>query len=98
YRAPMAPQTAFVIDSHMDAIARALDLDPAAYKLQYCQKGGDLMAHGQPWQVTGARECLAALMEHPLWKSRDEWKASAPAGTMRGTGVAVGGWVPGIQP
>jgi CO/xanthine dehydrogenase Mo-binding subunit len=37
-------------------------------------------------------------MEHPLWKSRDEWKASAKNGTLRGTGLAVGGWVPGIQP
>ena len=37
YRAPMAPQTAFVIDSHMDQIARQLGLDPAEYKMQYLQ-------------------------------------------------------------
>jgi CO/xanthine dehydrogenase Mo-binding subunit len=100
YRAPMAPQTAFVSDSHMDAIARELELDPAAYKLQYLQKGGDLMAHGQPWLVNGARECLEALMEHPLWKTREEWKASGgkDGAGLRGVGLAVGGWVPGIQP
>src|SRR5688572_16746522 len=98
YRAPMAPQTAFVIDSHMDQIATHLGLDPAEYKLKYLQKGGDLMAHGQPWQPNGARECLEALMDHPIWKSREEWKASAKDGKLRGTGVAVGGWVPGIQP
>src|SRR3954471_8853198 len=100
YRAPMAPQTAYVIDSHMDQIARQLGLDPAAYKLKYCQKGGDLMAHGQPWQPNGARECPEALMEHPLWKSRDEWHNSGGknGAGLRGTGVAVGGWVPGIQP
>src|SRR5215212_446199 len=98
YRAPMAPQTAFVIDSHMDQIARHLGLDPATYKLQHLEKGGDLMAHGQPWQPNGARECLEALMEHPIWKSREEWKASAKDGKLRGTGLAVGGWVPGIQP
>ena len=98
YRAPMAPQTAFVIDSHMDTIARQLGLDPAEYKIKYCQRGGDLMAHGQPWQVNGARECLEALQEHPYWKNRDEWKASAKDGKLRGTGVAMGGWVPGIQP
>ena len=58
------------------------------------------MAHGQPWQVNGARECLERLMEHPLWKSRDEWKASSgkDGAGLRGTGMAVGGWVPGIQP
>jgi CO/xanthine dehydrogenase Mo-binding subunit len=100
YRAPMAPQTAFVIDSHMDQIARHLGLDPAEYKLQHLQKAGDLMAHGQPWQVNGARECLQALMEHPVWKSRDEWRASGGknGAGLRGTGLAVGGWVPGIQP
>jgi CO/xanthine dehydrogenase Mo-binding subunit len=100
YRAPMAPQTAFVIDSHMDQIARQLGLDPAAYKLRYLQTGGDLMAHGQPWQPNGARECLEALKEHQLWKTREEWKASGgkDGAPLRGTGLAVGGWVPGIQP
>jgi CO/xanthine dehydrogenase Mo-binding subunit len=96
----MAPQTAFVIDSHMDQIARHLGLDPAEYKLKYLEKGGDLMAHGQPWQPNGARECLEALKEHPLWKSREGWKASGgkDGAPLRGTGLAVGGWVPGIQP
>ena len=100
YRAPMAPQTAFVIDSHMDQIARQLGLDPAEYKLQHLQKGGDLMAHGQPWQVERRPRVPEALMEHPLWKTRDEWRASGgkDGAGLRGTGLAVGGWVPGIQP
>src|SRR3954468_1444010 len=100
YRAPMAPQTAFVIDSHMDQIARELGLDPSEYKMQHLQNGGDLIDARQPWQPNGARECLEKLMEHPLWKSRDEWKASSGknGAGLRGTGLAVGGWVPGIQP
>jgi len=99
YRAPMAPQTAFVIDSHMDQIARHLGLDPAEYKIQYCQRGGDLMAHGQPWQVNGARECLEALVKHPVWQGRDAWRESGKKdGVLRGTGISMGGWVPGIQP
>ncbi|MDP8922765.1 MAG: xanthine dehydrogenase family protein molybdopterin-binding subunit [Chloroflexota bacterium] len=100
YRAPMAPQTAFAIDSQMDQIARKLGLDPAEYKLRHLQKGGDLMAHGQPWQVNGARECLEELMRHPLWTGRAEWRASGGKDGvgLRGTGLSVGGWVPGIQP
>ncbi|MCC7371052.1 MAG: xanthine dehydrogenase family protein molybdopterin-binding subunit [Chloroflexi bacterium] len=99
YRAPMAPQTAFVIDSHMDQIARHLGLDPAEYKIKHCQRGGDLMAHGQPWQVNGARECLEALEAHPYWQERDAWRESGQRdGVLRGTGIAMGGWVPGIQP
>jgi CO/xanthine dehydrogenase Mo-binding subunit len=100
YRAPIAPQTAFVIDSHMDQIARTLGLDVAEYKLAHLQKGGDLMAHGQPWAVNGAKECLVALIEHPLWKDREAWKASGGknGAPLRGTGLSVGGWVPGAQP
>jgi CO/xanthine dehydrogenase Mo-binding subunit len=100
YRAPLAPQTHFAIDSHMDHIARQCGLDPAAYKLRYLQQSGDLMANNQPWAVNGARECLQSLAEHRLWRERDAWRDSG--GTdgcgLRGTGLAIGGWVPNIQP
>jgi CO/xanthine dehydrogenase Mo-binding subunit len=100
YRAPLAPQTHFAIDSHMDHIARKLGLDPAAYKLKYLQRGGDMMANNQPWAVNGAYECLQALADHPLWRDREEWRASGgkDGHGLRGTGLAVGGWVPNIQP
>jgi CO/xanthine dehydrogenase Mo-binding subunit len=58
------------------------------------------MANGQPWQPNGAVEVLRRIAEHPLWKGRKEWAASG--GTdgrgRRGTGFAIGGWVPGLQP
>jgi CO/xanthine dehydrogenase Mo-binding subunit len=100
YRAPLAPQTAFASDSHMDTIARRLGLDPAEYKARYLQHGGDLMANNQPWAVNGASECLRLLTEHPLWRERDAWRASGgrDGHGLRGTGLAVGGWVPNIQP
>ncbi len=100
YRAPLAPQTHFAIDSQMDHIARKLGLDPAEYKMRYLQKGGDRMANDQEWAVNGARECLEQLMAHPLWTERDAWKASGgrDGRGLRGTGLAVGGWVPNIQP
>ncbi len=100
YRAPLAPQTAFAIDSHMDTIARRLGLDPAEYKSRYLQHGGDLMANDQPWAVNGAAECLRLLSEHPLWREREAWRASGgrDGNGLRGTGLAVGGWVPNIQP
>jgi CO/xanthine dehydrogenase Mo-binding subunit len=100
YRAPMAPQTHFAIDSQMDHIAHRLGLDPAAYKLRYLQQGGDLMANDQQWAVNGARECMQALAEHPLWLERDAWRASGgrDGHGLRGTGMAIGGWVPNIQP
>jgi CO/xanthine dehydrogenase Mo-binding subunit len=100
YRAPLAPQTHFAIDSHMDHIAHKLGLEPATYKLRYLQQGGDTMANNQAWAINGARECYEQLTNHRLWRERDEWRASGgrDGHGLRGTGLAIGGWVPNIQP
>jgi CO/xanthine dehydrogenase Mo-binding subunit len=100
YRAPLAPQTHFAIDSQMDHIARKLGLDPADYKLRCLQRGGDLMANNHPWAINGARECMQALAEHPLWRAREVWRDSGgkDGHGLRGTGLSIGGWVPNIQP
>jgi CO/xanthine dehydrogenase Mo-binding subunit len=100
YRAPTAPQTFFAIDSQMEQIARALGIDPVEFRMRHLLTEGDPMANGQPWQSNGAKEVLRRLGEHPLWKSRAEWKASGgkDGRGLRGTGLAVGGWIPGLQP
>jgi len=100
YRAPTAPQTFFAIDSQMEQMARELGLDPVEFRMRHLMKEGDPMANGQPWQSNGAKQCLARLAEHPLWKSRAEWKASGgkDGRGLRGVGLAVGGWIPGLQP
>jgi CO/xanthine dehydrogenase Mo-binding subunit len=99
YRAPVAPQTIFAIDSHMEQIARALKLDPVEFRRRHLIAEGDPMANGQPWQSNGGREVLDRITEHPMWKSRAEWKASGGNGHgLRGTGLALGGWLGGLQP
>jgi CO/xanthine dehydrogenase Mo-binding subunit len=100
YRAPLAPQTHFAIDSQMDHIARKLGLDTAEYRLRYLQQGGDAMANDQLWAVNGARECMRMLTKHPFWKERDAWRVSGGGNCngLRGTGLAVGGWIPNVQP
>ena len=100
YRAPTAPQTFFAVDSHMEQIARALGLDPVEFRLRHLMKEGDPMANGQPWQSNGAKQVLARLAEHPFWKNRAEWAKSGnkDGHGRRGTGLAVGGWIPGLQP
>ena len=44
--------------------------------------------------------CWRALAEHPFWKNRAEWAKSGnkDGHGRRGTGLAVGGWIPGLQP
>jgi CO/xanthine dehydrogenase Mo-binding subunit len=100
YRAPTAPQTFFAIDSQMELMARELGLDPVEFRMRHLMKEGDPMANGQPWQSNGATQVLQRLAEHPLWTSRAEWKASGGKNGhgLRGVGLAVGGWIPGLQP
>jgi CO/xanthine dehydrogenase Mo-binding subunit len=100
YRAPTAPQTIFALDSHMEDIARQLGLDPTGFRLRHLMREGDPMANDQVWQSNGAREVLSRLAEHPLWKARAEWAASGgqDGRGLRGTGLALGGWIPGLQP
>jgi CO/xanthine dehydrogenase Mo-binding subunit len=98
YRAPVAPQTIFAIDSQMEQIARALGVDPVEFRLRHLQREGDKMANGQPWLSNGGAEVLTRMAEHPLWTGRAAWKASSPRGKLRGTGLALGGWLGGLQP
>jgi CO/xanthine dehydrogenase Mo-binding subunit len=100
YRAPTAPHTFFAIDSQMEQMARELKLDPVEFRMRHLMKEGDPMANGQPWQPNGAKQVLQRILEHPLWKSRAEWAASGGKNGhgLRGTGLAVGGWIPGLQP
>jgi CO/xanthine dehydrogenase Mo-binding subunit len=100
YRAPVAPQTIFAIDSHMEQIARALGLDPVEFRARHLMVEGDPMANNQPWQSNGAMEVLRRIGEHPLWKDRAAWKASGgkDGRGLRGTGLSLGGWLGGLQP
>ena len=90
YRAPGIPQSMFALESVVDEVAAALDMDPMAIRLQNAAKEGDPLINGDPWPKMGMSEVLQALQEHPLWQNRE---ASRAAG--RGVGIAVGGWLGG---
>ena len=99
YRAPVAPQTIFAIESHMEQIARDLGLDPIEFRMRHLIQPGDPMVNGQPWQSNGAKQVLSRIAEHPHWKTRKEWVAQADGnGKRRGVGMALGGWLGGLQP
>src|SRR5713101_5061994 len=95
YRAPGAVQAAFALESQMDDMARALGLDPLDFRLQNASGEGDLMANGNKWPRIGLRPCLEKLKEE-----RDRRRASPPKQPRfkRGVGVALGGWMGGIEP
>ncbi|RKQ86682.1 CO/xanthine dehydrogenase Mo-binding subunit [Solirubrobacter pauli] len=92
YRAPGAPPAAFAVETLLDELAQALDLDPIALRLKNVLVAGDRGLDGQEIKVIGARECLARLEKHPLYVKRDE----LPEG--EGVGLALGFWPGGLEP
>jgi CO/xanthine dehydrogenase Mo-binding subunit len=95
YRAPGAVQATVAIESAMDDLARRLAVDPLALRLRNAVDAGDPMVDGTPWPRIGLRTCLERLAE-----VRRRWGARPrPCGRVRrGVGLAVGGWLGGVEP
>ena len=91
YRAPTAQTASFAMESHMDDLARSLNLDPIEFRIKNAASAGDPMVHGRPWPSLGLKECLSALKESIAWKNRD-------SAENEGWGLAVGLWPCGVSP
>ncbi len=91
YRAPSAPQITFALESSMDDMASALNLDPLEFRWQNAVEKGDRMGSGNPWPEIGLKDVLATMREHPAWKERSP-------GVNEGVGIAVGGWPAFMSP
>jgi CO/xanthine dehydrogenase Mo-binding subunit len=94
YRAPGAVQGTFVIESLMDELAHRLGLDPLELRLRNASRPGDPMVTGQPWPKMGLRECLERLQQ----ERKNRARVAPRDGKRVGVGVAVGGWMGGIEP
>jgi len=92
YRAPGAPTAAFALESLLDELAQALDLDPLELRLENAVVEGDPGISGNPYPTIGAVEVLERLRDHPLWRAR----ASLPEN--EGVGLAAGYWPGGNEP
>jgi CO/xanthine dehydrogenase Mo-binding subunit len=93
YRAPTAPTAFLAIETIMDEAAQQLAIDPIDLRIKNAAREGSPIPDGSQFPVIGMVETLEAVKEHPLWKNRAE---SAKHG--RGVGVAVGGWMGGLEP
>jgi len=97
YRAPGAVQATFAIESQMDEMARELGMDPLELRLLNAVQEGDPMPNGKPWPKIGLRTCLEELKKQREGRRREPGGERKP-GSRRGVGVAVGGWVGGVEP
>jgi CO/xanthine dehydrogenase Mo-binding subunit len=93
-RAPGAHNATFAIESNMDMMARELGLDPLEVRLKNAVEKGDPLPTGQPYPAIGLRDCLRAISESSIWKDRSPTSTRANTGI----GLAVGGWMGGLQP
>jgi CO/xanthine dehydrogenase Mo-binding subunit len=93
-RAPSAHNASYAIECHIDMMASELGLDPIEVRLKNAVVEGDPLPSGQAYPRIGLVECLRAMSESKLWKSRSASKQHPN----RGVGLAVGGWMGGLQP
>ncbi len=82
YRAPGLPEGAFAIETMMDELAEALNMDPIDLRIANVTDDGAPMSDGMALPVTRFKSILESVKQHPAWAS------PVPAG--RGRGVAIG--------
>jgi CO/xanthine dehydrogenase Mo-binding subunit len=93
-RAPGDVQILFALESHLDVIARELQLDPLEVRLRNAMRQGDTDMDGHPHQDANGVALLEALTEHADWRRKRE-----PG---RGHGIAfiarhIGGGKTGVK-
>ncbi|KZY40192.1 oxidoreductase [Roseovarius sp. HI0049] len=84
YRAPGAPMAAFAVESAIDELGKALDLDPLEVRLKNAAREGTKASYGVTYPAIGLEATLRTAKDHPHW--------SAPLGENQGRGVACGFW------
>ncbi|MGA7922908.1 MAG: xanthine dehydrogenase family protein molybdopterin-binding subunit [Thermoplasmata archaeon] len=85
HRAPLAPQSTFVLESHLDGLAHRLGVDPIAFRIEHAWREKDETAYGQPVRPFGLVACLEKARAITA-----DWRKNASAGV--GVGVSVGFW------
>lgn len=83
-RAPGAPQANWAKESHLDEVARALGMDPLAFRLHNVWRDGDKTPAGQTLDHVAAREVLERAADAIGWH--------APRERGRGRGLCLTWW------
>ncbi len=97
-RAPGIHNITHAIEQQIDAMALGVGLDPADVRLRNAVRTGDEMASGKPFPAIGMVETIEAAAGHPIWTGREAARARSTETTRVGVGLAVSGWLGGLQP
>ena len=88
-RSPAKPQVVFAVESHMDVIARELEMDPLEFRLKNVLKEGDSSPVGHVWQQVRAEDTLKRAAEAAGWSQPKAADSGTKAGTLTGRGMAI---------
>ncbi len=87
FRGYGAPQAYFALETQMDEIAEALQIDPIELRLKNLFKVGDIGPAGTPFESVELGECLRRGAERIGWKNRQK-VGSSPGPIKQGMGFA----------
>ncbi len=93
YRAPTSPTAFMAVETLFDEAAAQLGMDPVDLRLKNAARSGDPAPDGSEFAPIGMVETLEAAKQHPLWQNRESSRNQG-----RGVGVAIGGWMGGLEP
>lgn len=101
FRAPGHPPCSWALEQMMDALARALKMDPVELRVKNVPMVSQAREGQPPYVTTGLKQCLEEGAKAFGWKEARE-KKSGPAGKepgkehlRRGVGMASGLWFAG---
>ena len=97
-RAPGTHNVMHAMEQHIDEMAHQLDLDPGEVRAKNVVRGGDEMASGREFTSIGLEETLAKARDHDIWKQREQARERSTDNKKVGVGLAIGGWLGGLQP
>jgi CO/xanthine dehydrogenase Mo-binding subunit len=97
FRAPGHPQGSWALEQMLDALAKAIDMDPVDLRLKNISLYSQARDGQPPYTSTGFRDCLEQGARAFGWKqARQQIAAAGSRGIIRrGVGMAGGMWVAG---
>lgn len=97
FRAPGHPQGAWALEQMMDALAKAIDMDPVELRLKNIPTVSQAREGNPPYTTTGLKECLETGARVFDWKNSRSGKTDEKdqGNIRRGVGMASCLWVVG---
>lgn len=96
FRGPSAPQTAFVLESHMDSLAARIGMDPLEFRLKNLLKEGEQTGLGQVLRDVDYHAVVKAAAEKADWQGLKEKARRLSTDTKKyGVGMGCVFWLSG---